>query len=169
MFGPAGGVVFAVMVAFSCFGALNGQYIVSFAAQVGLSSLTLSCAGSSFTSARLIYVAGKEGYLPALFGRHNATLKTPLNAMCLQAGLTIAFIMIGGGFRSLINFAVVASWAFYFLTVSETPATYDSNMSLKGGWGSRSLVWSSCVSRSLCWNDHTRHGSLRPSFSAQYV
>ena len=37
--------------------------------------------------------------------------------MCLQTGLTIAFIMIGGGFRSLINFAVVASWAFYFLTV----------------------------------------------------
>lgn len=37
--------------------------------------------------------------------------------MCLQAALTIAFIVVGGGFRSLINFAVVASWAFYFLTV----------------------------------------------------
>ena len=74
--------------------------------------------GSFFTSARLIYVAGKEGYLPGLFGRHNTRLKTPLNAMCLQAGLTTAFILIGGGFRSLINFAVVASWAFYFLTVS---------------------------------------------------
>ncbi|KAI0748211.1 L-methionine transporter [Daedaleopsis nitida] len=96
LFGPIGGVVFAAMVAFSCFGALNG---------------------SSFTSARLIYVAGKEGYLPALFGRHNTRLKTPLNAMCLQAGITIIFILLGGGFRSLINFAVVASWAFYFLTV----------------------------------------------------
>lgn len=29
----------------------------------------------------------------------------------------MAFIIMGGGFRSLINFAVVASWAFYFLTV----------------------------------------------------
>ncbi|KAI0709329.1 L-methionine transporter [Earliella scabrosa] len=96
LFGPVGGAVFAAMVAFSCFGALNG---------------------SSFTTARLIYVAGKEGYLPALFGRHNSRLKTPLNAMCLQTGLTIAFILVGGGFRSLINFAVVASWAFYFLTV----------------------------------------------------
>ena len=37
--------------------------------------------------------------------------------MCLNAVLTITFILIGGGFRSLINFAVVASWAFYFLTV----------------------------------------------------
>ena len=26
LFGPVGGVVFAAMVAFSCFGALNGQY-----------------------------------------------------------------------------------------------------------------------------------------------
>ena len=81
-------------------------------------NLYLLPTGSSFTTARLIYVAGKEGYLPALFGRHNARLKTPLNAMCLQAGITIIFILAGGGFRSLINFAVVASWAFYFLTVS---------------------------------------------------
>ncbi|KAH9952230.1 L-methionine transporter [Amylocystis lapponica] len=96
LFGPVGGIIFALMVAISCFGALNG---------------------SAFTSARLIYMAGREGYLPAMFGRHNKTLKTPLNAMCLQAALTITFIAIGGGFRSLINFAVVASWAFYFLTV----------------------------------------------------
>lgn len=68
--------------------------------------------GSFFTSARLIYVAGKEGYLPAMFGRLNKTLRTPLNAMCLQAALTIMFIVIGGGFRKLINFAVVGTYAF---------------------------------------------------------
>ncbi|KZT67743.1 amino acid transporter [Daedalea quercina L-15889] len=96
LFGPVGGVPFALMVAISCFGALNG---------------------SSFTASRLIYVAGREGYLPAMFGRINQRLGTPLNAMCLQAIMTILFIIIGGGFRSLINFAVVASWAFYFLTV----------------------------------------------------
>ena len=37
--------------------------------------------------------------------------------MLLQACLTSFFVLLGGGFRSLINFAVVASWAFYFLTV----------------------------------------------------
>ena len=52
-----------------------------------------------------------------MFGRINKRLGTPVNAMCLQATITILFIAIGGGFRSLINFAVVASWAFYFLTV----------------------------------------------------
>ena len=74
--------------------------------------------GSFFTSARLIYVAGKEGYLPSLFGTLNPRLKTPLNAMLLQAGITIVFICFGDGFRSLINFAVVVSWMALFLTVS---------------------------------------------------
>ncbi|KAH7926312.1 amino acid transporter [Leucogyrophana mollusca] len=98
VFGPVGGVVFAFMVAFSCFGALNGECSV-------------------FTSARLIRVAGREGYLPALFGRLNRSRQTPVNAILLQTTLTVLFIVVGGGFRSLINFAVVASWAFYFLTV----------------------------------------------------
>lgn len=73
--------------------------------------------GSFFTTSRLIYTAGREGYLPSLFGRLHKTRKTPLNATLLQAGITTTFILIGGGFRSLINFSVVASWGFYFLTV----------------------------------------------------
>lgn len=77
----------------------------------------ISVAGGTFTSARLIYVAGREGYLPAMFGRLHKSRKTPLNALLLHAALTIMYIVIGGGFRSLINFSVVASWAFYFLTV----------------------------------------------------
>jgi hypothetical protein len=40
-----------------------------------------------------------------------------MNAILLQTAMTIAFIVIGGGFRSLVNFSVVASWSFYFLTV----------------------------------------------------
>ncbi|KAI3610438.1 L-methionine transporter [Moniliophthora roreri] len=96
LFGSIGGNVFAFMVAFSCFGALNGSF---------------------FTSSRLVYAAGRESYLPAFFGRLHKTRKTPLNATLLQTGITCTFILIGGGFRSLINFSVVASWAFYFLTV----------------------------------------------------
>lgn len=70
-----------------------------------------------YTSARLVYAAGKERYLPSLFGRLHSTRKTPVNAALLQSALTLLFILGGGGFRSLINFSVVASWAFYFLTV----------------------------------------------------
>ncbi|EAU88480.2 L-methionine transporter [Coprinopsis cinerea okayama7 len=96
LWGKAGGTVFALLVAISCFGALNG---------------------SLYTSSRLVYAAGRERYLPALFGRLHTTRKTPINAALLQSAITITFILIGGGFRSLINFSVVASWAFYFLTV----------------------------------------------------
>jgi hypothetical protein len=66
-------------------------------------------------------MAGRERYLPAMFGRLHKKRKTPLNAMLLQAVLTIIFIVIGGGFRSLMTFSVVASWAFYFLTASLPP------------------------------------------------
>lgn len=48
VFGSVGALVFALIVSASCFGALNS---------------------STFTSSRLIYVAGKEGYIPSLFGR----------------------------------------------------------------------------------------------------
>lgn len=59
-----------------------------------------------------------------MFGKLHTTRKTPLNAMLLQAGITTTFILIGGGFRRLINFAVVASWAFYFLTVMSSGSRY---------------------------------------------
>src|SRR5947207_192696 len=48
VFGPIGSLIFAIMVGLSCFGALNA---------------------TTFTGSRLVYVAGKEGYLPALFGK----------------------------------------------------------------------------------------------------
>ena len=92
--------------------------------------LTHAHTGSAFTSSRLIYAAGKEGYLPALFGRLHARLQTPLHAMGLQAGLTTAFVVLGGGFRALVNFSVVAAWTFYFLTVRRIPWGRDG-----GGWG----------------------------------
>ena len=48
VFGPLGSLILALIVSASCFGALNA---------------------TTFTAGRLVYVAGKENYLPALFGR----------------------------------------------------------------------------------------------------
>ena len=115
------------MVAFSCFGALNGSSHFLLTANE-----PTRVSGSFFTTGRLIYVAGREGYLPALFGRLHPTRQTPMNAMLLQAGMTITFILLGGGFRSLINFAVVASWAFYFLTVRISTITPAHGSTTKG-------------------------------------
>ncbi|KAI0068994.1 APC amino acid permease [Artomyces pyxidatus] len=96
LFGPLGGSFFAFTVAISCFGALNGSF---------------------FTAGRVIQAAGRKGFLPARFGRLHPTRHTPVNAMLLQAAITSAFVLGGGGFRSLLSFAVVAFWSFYFLTV----------------------------------------------------
>ncbi|RMD42837.1 hypothetical protein DV735_g2282, partial [Chaetothyriales sp. CBS 134920] len=48
VFGPIGALVLALIVSSSCFGALNA---------------------TTFTSGRLVYVAGREGYIPAMFGK----------------------------------------------------------------------------------------------------
>lgn len=48
VFGPIGSLILALVVTASCFGGLNA---------------------TTFTSGRLVYAAGKEGYLPAMFGK----------------------------------------------------------------------------------------------------
>ncbi|KAF9701083.1 hypothetical protein EKO04_000207 [Ascochyta lentis] len=47
VFGPVGALILALFVSGSCFGALNA---------------------TTFTSGRLVYAAGKEGYMPSMFG-----------------------------------------------------------------------------------------------------
>lgn len=48
VFGPIGSLILALIVSASCFGSLNS---------------------STFTSSRLVYVAGREGYFPSFLGR----------------------------------------------------------------------------------------------------
>lgn len=125
VFGTVGTVIIALMVSASCLGALNS---------------------SMFTSGRLVYVAGKEGYLPSLFGRiglrnEEATLTTqrtrnwfskklhrylgddevglfftPIYAFILN-GLITGVYCIVGEFPTLVTFYGVAGYTFYFLTV----------------------------------------------------
>jgi amino acid transporter len=120
VFGPIGALCLALIVGASCFGALNA---------------------TTFTSGRLVYVAGREGYLPALFGnigmsqtqdhpnlnrysKKNFLTKifgsglfaTPINAMVLNALLTTLYIVLGE-FNTLITFYGVAGYTFYFTTV----------------------------------------------------
>ena len=177
LFGPIGGSVFAFMVAFSCFGALNGLWatLLYYVTDRGV-------IGSFFTSSRLIYAAGRERYLPAIFGQLHPIRRTPLNAALLQSAITVAFIMIGNGFRSLINFSVVASWAFYFLTVSILTCNSPCFNQPFSGLGTchftnkRTNAWKVCAAQLMFQNsessflsDRTRLGLSPPWLSAQYV
>lgn len=125
VFGPVGSLVFALVVSASCFGALNS---------------------TTFTSSRLVYAAGKEGYIPSIFGRigvgnqdyHVSSQRTrswfskkfhaafgdedaglfftPIYALLLNSTLTIVYCMVGE-FGTLVTFYGVAGYTFYFLTV----------------------------------------------------
>ncbi|KAG0039793.1 hypothetical protein BGZ82_006646 [Podila clonocystis] len=95
MFGNTGGVLFAICVACSCFGAANG---------------------SIFTGARVIYASAREGNLPKIFGKVNEKRKTPIAALGLQAVMTTIMIL-GGTFSTLVNFYSVAAWLFYLASI----------------------------------------------------
>lgn len=125
VFGPIGSLILALIVSGSCFGSLNA---------------------TTFTSGRLVYAAGQEGYLPHVFGKigigsRNAVridtprltnksanrlhkliaddvgiFFTPINAMILNAALTACYVAVGE-FKTLITFYGVAGYLFYFLTV----------------------------------------------------
>jgi Amino acid transporters len=125
VFGRVGALILALVVSASCFGALNA---------------------TTFTSGRLVYAAGKEGYLPSIFGKlgirgsadttggrlrgrswFRKTLSrlfgddvgigfTPINAMIFNCVLTAAYTIVGE-FATLVTFYGVAGYTFYFLTV----------------------------------------------------
>lgn len=125
VFGPVGAAVLALVVSGSCIGALNA---------------------SVFTSGRLIYAAGKEGYLPSIFCRVGLSESpspmtgrlqrrsfirktiarvfgdnigigyTPIYAMTFNMVLCMCYILVGE-FKTLVTFYGVAGYSFYFLTV----------------------------------------------------
>ena len=125
VFGRIGSLVLAIIVAGSCFGALNAM---------------------TFTSGRLVYAAGKEGFLPGFLGHigmpgmreptNRLQMRswasktfdrligdneggfgfTPINAMLFNAILCAAYIVVGE-FGTLVTFYGVAGYTFYFVTV----------------------------------------------------
>ncbi|EIM22422.1 amino acid transporter [Wallemia mellicola CBS 633.66] len=85
---------------------------------VAVSTLGALTSGS-FTTSRLISSAASSnseaGFLPQALGAFNKRTQTPVNAIVLQLVLTCVYIIIGGGFQSLVNFYSVAIWYFYLL------------------------------------------------------
>ena len=98
LIGSAGGIIFAVCVAASCFGALNA---------------------STFTAARLIYVAGREHHLPHMFGELHPKRMTPVKALVLQGVLCSVMVMVGD-FSKLVMFIGVVGWSWYFVCTFQT-------------------------------------------------
>ena len=126
VFGPIGSLILALFVSGSCFGALNA---------------------TTFTSGRLVYAAGREGYLPSLFGtiglgkshravRLHANTKSRIPKKLVDwfadadAGffftpisamalnaILTSVYIVIGSFDTLVTFYGVAGYSFYFLVV----------------------------------------------------
>jgi amino acid transporter len=126
VFGPIGSLILALFVSGSCFGALNA---------------------TTFTSGRLVYAAGREGYLPSLFGtiglgkshravrlHANAKSRIPKKLVDWFADADAGFFftpisamvlnasltgvyIVIGSFDTLVTFYGVAGYSFYFLAV----------------------------------------------------
>ncbi|KAK7414677.1 hypothetical protein QQX98_006445 [Neonectria punicea] len=126
VFGPTGSLILALIVSASCFGALNS---------------------STFTSSRLAYVAGKEGYIPTVFGtlgvgnnedqglstqRTRGWFSKKMRRMfgdedtglfytpvyaLILNSVLTAAYCVVGEFSTLVTFYGVAGYTFYFLTV----------------------------------------------------
>ncbi|KAF2250660.1 hypothetical protein BU26DRAFT_268045 [Trematosphaeria pertusa] len=93
VFGPIGSLILALFVSGSCFGALNA---------------------TTFTSGRLVYAAGKEGYLPELFGTiglgksHRAIRLHTLNANPSMSKIS----------RKFVDWFADADAGFFFTPIS---------------------------------------------------
>ncbi|KAJ9662661.1 hypothetical protein H2201_005945 [Coniosporium apollinis] len=126
VFGPVGSLVLALIVSGSCFGALNA---------------------TTFTSGRLVYAAGKEGYFPEIlgkigFGGRGGVIRLNSSRSSRAGGNRMAKLIADdaglfytpinamilnasltaayvavGEFKTLITFYGVAGYTFYFFTV----------------------------------------------------
>lgn len=95
LLGRTGVILCTIAIAVSCFGAL--------------------CA-STFSSGRLIYVVGKQGHIPKMFGTLHPKRHTPVNALLMQAIFTYVMIIIGN-FNKLVTFYGVVGYTWYFTVV----------------------------------------------------
>ncbi|KAM4037462.1 cystine/glutamate transporter-like isoform 2-T2 [Anomaloglossus baeobatrachus] len=82
--------VISLLVAMSCFGALNGGI---------------------FASSRMLFAASREGHWPNLFSMIHIRRHTPLPALLLM--MPLVFLMIGiGDLYGLLNFYSFSRWLF---------------------------------------------------------
>ena len=96
--GKVGSGVITVLISISALGALNS--------------------GSLTTSRLISSVAGSQneaGFLPKMLANFNGKTHTPINAIVFQTVTTCFYVVLGGGFQSLVNFYSIGIWYFYLL------------------------------------------------------
>ncbi|TIB43261.1 hypothetical protein E3P86_00070 [Wallemia ichthyophaga] len=96
--GKVGSGVATILISISALGALNSGALTT-------SRLISSVAGSHT----------EAGFLPKFLSTFNSKTHTPINALIFQTLLTCIYVVIGGGFQTLVNFYSIGIWYFYLL------------------------------------------------------
>ena len=93
---PAGAArAIAVLVCISALGAVNGMI---------------------FTGARISYALGTRHAVFSKLGRWHAASGTPITALLLQCGLSLAIVLVAGSFIDTILYSAPAVWLFFLST-----------------------------------------------------
>uniref|UniRef100_A0A0N4ZC21 Large neutral amino acids transporter small subunit 1 n=1 Tax=Parastrongyloides trichosuri TaxID=131310 RepID=A0A0N4ZC21_PARTI len=78
-----------ILVAFSCFGTVNGVML---------------------TSSRLFFVASRNKHMPAILSYINRERNTPIPAVCFTAFLSMCYLLLSSNIYSLINYVQIVNW-----------------------------------------------------------
>lgn len=95
MFGNVGSSIIPLIVIISTLGATNATV---------------------FTGARVTFITSQQGHAPKFLSTIYTSTRTPANALILQAGLSMLYIL-SGDYKVLVNLYSFIAWSFYFLCV----------------------------------------------------
>jgi len=97
VFPQAAGRVIAVLICISALGAVNGLV---------------------FTGARISYALGADHRLFQPLGKWHRRLGTPVWALTVQGGLSLAIVLFAGSFLDTILYAAPVVWVFFLATAA---------------------------------------------------
>uniref|UniRef100_A0A0N5BC51 Large neutral amino acids transporter small subunit 1 n=1 Tax=Strongyloides papillosus TaxID=174720 RepID=A0A0N5BC51_STREA len=100
-----------ILVAFSCFGTVNGVML---------------------TSSRLFFVASRNGHMPGILSYINREKNTPIPAVCFTSILSIFYLFLSSNIYTLINYVQIVNWiaigvatsALLWLRIKKPPKIY---------------------------------------------
>uniref|UniRef100_A0A0K0E4A9 Amino acid permease/ SLC12A domain-containing protein n=1 Tax=Strongyloides stercoralis TaxID=6248 RepID=A0A0K0E4A9_STRER len=104
-------ILMPILVAFSCFGTVNGIML---------------------TSSRLFFSASRNGHMPKIFSYINRDRNTPIPAVCFTSILSIFYLLLSSNIYTLINYVQIVNWiaisiatsALLYLRVKKPPKIY---------------------------------------------
>ncbi|VDK34206.1 unnamed protein product [Gongylonema pulchrum] len=113
--------IMPVLVAFSCFGTVNGIML---------------------TSSRLFYVAGRYGHMPRVLSFINPHLNTPIPAVLFTAVLSCAYLLLSDNIYTLINYVQIVNFlaigvaiaGLLYLRVKQPPKKYPRPLQVNLFW-----------------------------------